>query len=359
MPKKNLSSLELAALVNEFQSLINSRISQIYHHQEEFFFQLHTKTGKQLLRIIPGKLINLTPAKDTQLKPSSFCLQLRKHLNHAFIRSIRQKDTERILIIQAEKEQKYILIIELFLPGNLILTDQDYQTIATFHQKKFKDRFIRPRTIYRFPSPTTNWQTLTEKQLQSMIKKTSKTSLAAFLATEIGLGGLYAEELCRLANLNKAQPPQELAPEAPSSIIKIIKQFIKNIEKPQGFLYPEQITPFPLQNQKEISKTSSYSRALDTLQPAARPSPYQKGISALKKIINQQEEAARRLEQEIKTSQEKAETIYHHYSPLNKFLQIISKLKQTRTWEEIKEELKKEKNIKSIDLKNKKVTIRF
>jgi len=355
--KKSLTSLELAALTNELQSLTNSRISQVYHQDNELLFQLHTKQGKQFLRILPGSLLNLTQTKTTYLKPSSFCMQLRKHLNNAFIREIKQKNTERILILEIEKKEPLLLIIELFAPGNLILAQTDYQTIACLHQKKFKDRFIRPKTKYQFPPPANNWKTLTETKLTEILKKSQKKNLAASLATEIGLGGLYAEEICKLTNTNKNQSPQELEKHTYSSIIKTIKELLELIKKPQGFIYDNQITPFPLTNQKEKQKTKTYSQALDTLKSAKLPSPYEKKISAVKRTLQQQEEAVQEQENNIKINNQKAELIYQKYQPLNKLLTITKELKKTKPWNEIKKELQKEKKIKKIDLKNKKIII--
>ena len=52
--------------------------------EDEFFFQLH-KGGKHFLRIVPGKLINLAKSKKSALRPSGFCLQLRKRCRSIFV----------------------------------------------------------------------------------------------------------------------------------------------------------------------------------------------------------------------------------------------------------------------------------
>jgi len=356
--KKSLASLELAALTNELQSLISSRISQIYHLENQFFFQLHTKEGKQFLRIVPGKFLNLTKTKKAPLKPSSLCMQLRKHLNNAFIRKIEQKDSERILIFEIQKKEHYFLIIELFAPGNLILTDPHFQAIACLHQQRFKDRTIKPKAKYIFPPSLINWKTLTEQSLQKILKKSQKKNLAASLATEIGLGGLYAEEICELNKINKNQPAKETSKEEIKLIIKTIKNILKQIEKPAGHIYDEQITPFPLTNQKSKT-TKTYNEAIDTLIPFEVISPYEKKINAIKRTIAKQKEAITKQENNIKLETQKAETIYQQYQPLKKLLNIVNELKKTKTWQEIEQELKKEKKIKKIDLKDKKLTISF
>ena len=92
MPKKSLSSLEIAALVQEMQFLVKGKISQIYHQEPELVLQLHAVgQGKQLLKIIPGKLLCLTKDKNAPDKPTGFCLQLRKYMDGAIIQSLRRK----------------------------------------------------------------------------------------------------------------------------------------------------------------------------------------------------------------------------------------------------------------------------
>ena len=218
--KKSIASLELAALVNEFQSLVNGKISQIYQVGEEFFFQLH-KNEKKILRIVPGKLINLVSEKKSTLRPSGFCLQLRNHLNNAFIRKIEQKDTERILILEIEKQEKFNLIIELFAPGNLILINKTNLILAAHHQQKFKDRFIRPKEKYVFPPATLNWKKLTGIRLDKIIQESTRKNLAATLAIELGLGGLYAEEICKLSQVDKDKQSTEISKEEIKLLLKI------------------------------------------------------------------------------------------------------------------------------------------
>lgn len=354
MPKKFLASLEVAAIVNELQFLVSGRINQIYHLDEELVFQMHSKEGKQLLRIVPGKFLNLTKEKKPGPKPTSFCMQLRKYLTNAFIRKIEQKDAERIIIFELEKEIKYNLIIELFAPGNLVLTDEKNLTLASLHQQKFKDRFVKPKEKYVFPNPSFNWKTVTADQLGKILSKSEKKNLATSLATQVGFGGLYAEEICKRAGIDKDILPKEADSK---EIIKTIKQIIKIIEKPAGFIYEEQITPFALQDKEIKEKTDSYNEAIDTLKPVVKTSPQEKKIAALKRIIAEQESSIKKQEEDIEKNNQKAELIYNNYQPLSKLFEIIENLKQKMTWDEVKKELQKEKKISKVDLKNKKIIV--
>src|SRR3990167_6242249 len=132
MVKKGISSLELTALVQELQFITGGKIDQIYHQQEkELLLQVHVpRHGKVLVRIVPGKFLCQTTKKEVLLKPSSFCMQLRKYLDNANIKQFYQKGSERIMVLELEKKETFFLIIELFSKGNIILTNEKYNIIG-------------------------------------------------------------------------------------------------------------------------------------------------------------------------------------------------------------------------------------
>ena len=125
--KSNIASLELHYLVKELQSLIDSKVDNIYNpKKEELILQLHIPNkGKQLLRIISGKFLYIASKKQPSQEPSQFCMFLRKHLDNSRLRSIKQLNSERIVEFLFEKQEKKKLIIEFFGKGNIILCDID------------------------------------------------------------------------------------------------------------------------------------------------------------------------------------------------------------------------------------------
>jgi len=355
--KRNLTSLEVAALVNELQGLISTKISQLYQLDEEFFFQLHTKNGKQYLRLIPGVVLNLTLEKKIFGEPSSFIMQLRKYLDNATIKKIEQHQSERIIKIILEKEQIFYLYIELFSPGNLILTDNQGIVIACFHQVHFKDRTIKPHQQYLFPPPNTDWKNITEKKLIDLIKHSEKKNLAVALALDLGFGGLYAEEICKLAQVDKDKSPSQCSISELKNLFLVIHRLLTQIKTPAGFVYAEKIAPFPLINQVLIKETLTYSEALDSINFSVKNSPYLKKINTLKQIIEEQQLAVQKHEACIQDNTLKADLIYSYYQQLRKLLEIVIQLKENKTWREIELELKKEPKITKINLKNKTVYI--
>ncbi|PIN76425.1 hypothetical protein COV17_02545 [Candidatus Woesearchaeota archaeon CG10_big_fil_rev_8_21_14_0_10_36_11] len=359
MHKKSIASIELTALVHELQFLVDGRISQIYHqNKKELLLQLHASgKGKQLLKIIPGKLLCLTTKKEVQLRPTSFCMQLRKYINSAFIRNIEQQGAERIVVFELEKETKYYLIIELFSKGNIVLTDDKYVIITSLERQIWKDRVVKPYETYVFPEQDVNWKTLTEKELASIVHISDRKNVATTLATGLGFGGVYAEEICVLGGIDSNIVPNDVTKEQITSIYATIKNILKQIKEPQGHIYDEQITPFPLKNEKPKKVMSTYNEAIDMLNPFVKVSPYEQKINALTKMVRNQNEAIENLTEKIELNKHKGERIYENYGSLQKLLDIVKELRKTHDWKDVERELQKENKILKIDLKNKKVLI--
>ncbi len=359
MKKKSISSLELAAIVNELQFLTKGKISQIYHQEKkELLLQLHAVgKGKVLLKIIPGKFVCLTEEKNPPIRPTGFCMQLRKYLNNAFIKSITQRFSDRVLILELEKKEKYFLIIELFSKGNIVFTKENMEIIATLEWQRWKDRVIKPKEKYLFPEAGINWKEISESELKKILKKSEKKNLATSLATEIGLGGLYAEEICLRINIDKNSLPKEIDDKESELIVKEIEKIKKIIKKPSGFIYEEEITPLTLLDKKIIKEVDTYNKAINTINPFQTISPYDKKIKGLEKTIKEQKDSIKKQEGLIESNTKKADLIYEKYQPLQKLLDIVKELRKTEEWVDVGKALKKEKKIKSVNLKEKKVVI--
>ncbi|MFA6461791.1 MAG: NFACT family protein [Candidatus Woesearchaeota archaeon] len=359
MNKKSLSSLEITAIVQELQFLVRGKISQIYHQDPELVLQLHAVgKGKQLLKILPGKLLCLTTEKNAPDKPSGFCLQLRKYLDGAIIQSFYQKDTERIVVFDLEcHKEKYFLIIELYSKGNIVLTDKDQVAIAVLESQVWKDRTVKPREKYIFPVSEINYKNITKDKLKEILNKSEKKNLATALAMEIGLGGVYAEEVCALVGVDKNKLPKDAEEKEISAIYKTIKELLGKISETKGYIYLDEISPFPLQGKQPVKITSTYNEAIDTLNPFTKASPYEKKIKSIEAILSQQQETIKSMEEQIELNKRKGELVYENYTQLQKLLEIVKEMRKSKEWKEVETELKKIKKISKVDLKNKKIII--
>ena len=359
MNKKSVASIELAALVNELQFVVGGKLSQIYHQdKKELVFQLHARgQGKQLLKVIPGKFVCLTDSKGEAPRPTGFCMLLRKYIGNASITSFQQKDSERIVVFELEKKEKFFLVVELFSKGNIILTNSSWKIIGSLERQIWKDRVVKPHEQYIFPEVGVNWKTISLAGLEKIISLSDRKNLATTLATEIGLGGVYAEEVCSRSGVDKDLLPNEVSKVNIKKVFTGIKEILSLLEKPAGFMYEKDIIPFELSSGEVVKKYETYNEAINTINPFQKSSPYQNKIRALERMISTQEKAVRKQEGNIEKNKLKGELIYEKYNALQKLKDIVKELRETKEWKEVSKELKKEKKIKAVDLKQKKVFI--
>ena len=352
--RTELSALDLHYLVKELQFLINGKISKVYGEKNKFLIQMHVPTkGKQMLYIELPKLMYLTEQKPSFEETKGFAKQLRTKLGNAKIKSVKQKDFERILEITVEKEEKLKLIIELFSKGNIILVDKDNNILAVQQVQRWKARTLKPKEEYKYPDPTTNTPELSEKEFEQLRKTTNKESIVKFLATELSLGGFYAEETCHIIGADKNQKPT-LA----KGVYQAVKKLLRKKIKPT--LYEKEVLPF---ESERLEKGKSYetfnqaiqskfSKTIDTKEKQQQIQ-YQQKLDSIKRVIKEQENAVNQLEKEINDNTEKAELIYNKYQEVNDFLEKLKELKSKGKLAEAK----KHKPIKEINQKEKYVVV--
>ncbi|MDP3639628.1 MAG: NFACT family protein, partial [Nanoarchaeota archaeon] len=343
----------------ELQFLVGGKIAQIYQpEKKEILLQIHVpQRGKQLLKIMAGKGLFLTEQKEIPLQPFSFCLQLRKHLDNAALKELQQQDAERIIIFTLEKKQRYFLIIELFAKGNVILADENRMILGVLEQQRWKDRTIKVNEKYVFPTPGINWKMLTEKQLKELLQKSEKKNLAMALATDLGWGGLYAEELCRRAEIEKEKVPKSISEKEVKKLFDSLQEILRELQHPQGYQYEQEITPFPLLGKTPLKETATYGELLSLQEVHKKPSPYEQKIATLQKMIALQEATIAGLQEKIITETKKGERLYEEYAPVQELLQKARQIRQEKGWEAVKEGLQKEKHVISVNLQTKKMVI--
>ena len=173
--------------------------------------------------------------------------------------------------------------------------------------------------------------------------------------SQVGLGGLYAEEVCKRAGIDKNLLPADV--KKVKEIIGAIKEMLLLIHKSSGLIYENQITPFELLDEEIKEKRDTYNQAIDTINPFQKISPYKQRIATIEKTISMQKEAIKKQEDKIELNTRKGEVIYEKYAKLQKMIDIVDELKKEKGWDEIKASLRKEKKIVSVDLKKKSVVI--
>jgi len=368
---KQLSSIDVNFLVKELRSLEGSRVDKIYSvGKEESYIQLYkTNVGKRLLRIISGKVIFVTEIKSVDEKPSHFCTMLRKHLENKIIDSIKQLHPERIIeFVFRGKEEIKKIYIEIFGKGNVILCNNEDIIIDSLTKHKFRERSILPKHKYKYPNMLFNIFDIKKNELKEMFKESKKDKIVIALAIELGLGGVYSEEICLLGSTDKNKDPNNIVSKEITIIHDSIKKLINKKNNPQ-IIYKDKeaidVVPFDTEFYKENEKKKfeGFNQALDYYFTnelkliKKKESVHTKQINELKRIIAEQKETMESQKRREKENREKAELIYNNYKLIQEIFEELNKAKEKHSWADIKKKLKGHKVVKDVDIKEKRVTI--
>jgi predicted ribosome quality control (RQC) complex YloA/Tae2 family protein len=358
-------------LVKELQFLVGGRVDNIYNpEKEEFILQLHVSgKGKQILRMISGKLFYLASWKKPAEAPSGFCMFLRKHLGGARLRGINQLESERIVELLFEKKDgKERLVVELFGKGNILLCDENNIVLSALVYHKWKDREIRAKFDYSYPKREYNLFDIKLDELTLLFNKSDK-NVVKCLASDLGLGGSYAEEVCLISDVDKDKKAIDADEKEIKAIFKVLGNIIETKIKPLIVYDKDEvkdIVPFNLKvyDKLKVKEFKGYSEAFDDyflveFKEEKPKSKQEKEIERIKRMFETQKKQIDGLGVKEEKEREKAELIYNNYKLLGDILSELKKAAEKHSWDEIKERLKGHKVIKSVNSKEKTIEVEF
>lgn len=349
--RTEMSSLDLLFLQKELKFLCGGRIGKIFQYGKSMRIEVFLSgKGNFELYFEPGKLF-ITEYKRKALEPSSFCMLLRKNLEGQNIIDIRQRGFDRIVEILTEKN---ILILELFSKGNIILCDSTYNIIMPLEIQLWKDREVLPKKPYRYPPSATNPFSLNLYSFKKLLEDSEK-NIASFLATNMSLSGIYAEEVCTRAAIDKNKKCKEIdsseAQRLSDSIASLLKEF-----KPQLILENEKIidfAPFDLKihegKQKKVSQT--FTHVLDEFfterEVEKKEERGKEEVSAelqkIERVRSEQKEAVKKMKVREEEARKKAEATYNNFGLIENILSALEKAKKSGlTWQQIKQRIAEE-----------------
>lgn len=333
---KNLSAIELACVVKELKDLEGSKVEKVYQpNKSKFLISLHkTGEGKKLIKIVVGEAMYLGVVKGKQGTPSNFCMLLRKRLNNSFLASISQKGFERIVELKLQnKKTDYYLIIEFFSKGNIVLCDKDKVIVATLMQQIWKDRKVQKGEKYIYPSrKNVDLLDLNIDDLKHIIKNSTKSSLVTMLALDLGLGGLYAEEVCARAEVDKEK--KKISDEEIKRLFSVIKDLVKLDIKAN---ICDTVVPFEMETFKESEKKyfdsfndalRSYFSIMENKEKKTKVEKnYEDEVEKLNEILETQKEHIKELEKSSIEDKERGDLIYKNYAIIEGLIKDIKEKK--------------------------------
>ena len=209
MAKKEFTSFDVAATVRELRErILPSRVSNIYQvNQKTLLLKLHVANSPAFQLVLEaGRRLHLTSySLEKPLRPSGFCMALRRHLRNAHLTSIEQSEFERIIIFSLEThEDSFKLVLEVFGEGNIILVGKDDRILQALTYKRMRDRAILRGESFRFPPPAgKNPLKINLEQVATGLKAFGDVEVVRALVRFLGIGGQYSEETLIRANIEK------------------------------------------------------------------------------------------------------------------------------------------------------------
>lgn len=311
---KELTALDLFYLVKELGYLEGAKVDQIYQ-PDDVLIRLHVSgKGKQLIRITK-KFIFLTDFKEEQPQPKGFCMALRKWLSGARVRKITQVGFERIACIELEKQEKFLLFIELFGKGNIVLTNSENKVLAAL---LYVGDDYTPPTRGALPTK------ISEVEFKQIMNQEKKAVL--ILAKDIGLGGTYAEYV--LEKFDKDSLGSTLSKTDVKELYKAVKNLFTSKVNPS--IKGVHISPLPIGTPiEETSYVEALSNHLskkvqETVKDASLVA-FEKKKDKLDNIIKAQEETVEKLKESAIKNTQKAEAIYANYQKVKDLLESTKK----------------------------------
>lgn len=353
-----MKALELHYLVKEMQFLVNGKINQIYvYGKKDVMLEMHVPLkGKFLVKLVAPDRFFVSSVKPEAVAPNGFAMFLRKRLANARLRSFSQVGFERVVeFVFTTKDSSFRLIAEFFSKGNIVLCDPDYNILSVAENQMWKDKAVKAKEKYVMPHKDYNFLKMDENGFASMLKESNKQSLVKSLALDLGLGGMYAEEACLLAKVDK-----DVAPGSFKSVTKLwdVLSSMRKM-KIKAMVYGKEIVPFELKSLADGKEYDSISSAIEDniVVESAAMSKHKQEVERLKHVIEAQKKKIMQMEKQEVDAAAKGDLIYAKYQVVEEVLKEINKAAKTMEWKEIKAKLKGHKIVKELNTKDKQVVV--
>jgi predicted ribosome quality control (RQC) complex YloA/Tae2 family protein len=336
-----ISSFDLKIIIDELTSdyaLVGMKVDKVYKIGDELRIKLYGR-GRQDLILKPGTAIFATSyPKVAPQHPAGFAMQLRKHLSGLRILSIEQLGFDRIAKITfglfgEEELVKYFVYVEVFGNGNLILTDPENKIIGVLLPKAWATRTLRVRSQYE---PPPSQLSPYDADAASIID--GETPIVKALATKMNMGGMYAEEICIRAGIDKQDPRPE-----PGALAHGIEEVL-NLPKEPGIV-DNAIVPFRLKIHEGKARTEfeRLNQAADEIYgkwemekiATKELTKQEKHINKLERILATQERTIEDYEKRRSDAQERGDAIFEHYQLVDNLLKTLYSAVKNLGWDEV------------------------
>ncbi len=373
--KRELTSVDIAALVPELSAYEGAKLDKAYLYGEDVL-RLKLRdfdAGRVELLAEVGDVKRLHAADpahvpDAPGRPPDFAMMLRNRLSGADFAGAEQFEFDRILSLTFERrgddegasaEESTTIVVELFGEGNVAVLDANDEVIDCLETVRLKSRTVAPGSGYEFPSTRVNPLALDYEAFVAAMEE-STTDVVRTLATQLNFGGFWAEELCTRASVEKALDVEDATEDDYEAVFGAIRDLADRLARgdldPRVYYEddrPVDVAPFPLAEREGLRAEhhDSFDAALDAYfhelereaesdaEEVDRPD-FEAEIEKRKRIIAQQEDAIEGFDEQAEREREKAELLYANYDLVDEVLSTVAAAREDgHGWDEIGETL--------------------
>ncbi len=362
---KAMSNVDVYAICKELgEKLKDARVQKAYQPTKDtVLIRFHVPSkGRVDVVFQAGLRVHSTqyPPQNPKVPPN-FPMLLRKYIKGGSVTSVSQHNFDRIMRIDIQKEHKFSLVIELFAKGNIILLDEDDQIILPLKRKLWQDRKITSKEEYKYPPERgINPLEIGENELKELFQNSDRDIIRTLAGN--GLGGLYAEEIALRSGIDKKRNAADVTDEEIEAIYGAMTEIFKPLKTydfhPQIISgEKEDVLPLDLQMYSDYPKENydTFNEAADEFYSSivgedivqVHDEVWSGKVGKYEKRLKIQLETLDKFNKTIKETKIKGEAIYSNYQEIQNIIDIITHARETHSWLEIIDIVKKAKKAKT------------
>ena len=366
--KRELSSIDLAALVTEMGRYEGAKVDKAYLYSDDLlrlklrdFDRGRVELMLEVGAVKRAHMADPDHVSDAPGRPPNFAKMLRNRLGGADFAGVSQYEFDRILVFEFERpDANTTLVVELFGEGNIAALDETGEVIQSLQTVRLKSRTIAPGSQYEYPDSRIDPLSVGFDAFGREMDD-STTDVVRTLATQLNLGGLYAEEVCTRAGVAKETQIEDATEDDYRAIYDALDELSARVDAgdfdPRIYLDDDRVvdvTPFPLAEREaaglDEEHYDDFTAAVDdyfyrfdrsdddsdSSEPDDGKPDFEAEIAKQQRIIDQQEGAIEGFEQQAAAERAKAEALYEQYDRVDEILTTIQDARDDGVpWDEI------------------------
>jgi len=394
-PKRELASVDIGAIVGELGAYEGAFLDKAYLYPDDLLrLRLrHHDRGRVELLVEVGERKRLHVADpdrvpDAPERPPNFAKMIRNRMQGATFAGAEQHGFDRIVRLEFERDDANTTIVaELFGDGNVAVLDENASVVDSLRTVRLHSRTVAPGAQYEYPEARVDPLALSREAFGEHMDA-SDTDVVRTMATQLDLGGEYAEELCARAGVEKELPITEADESTYDDLFEALTWLAVAMDSadldPRVYYEaadeadatdppgsgaaedqqsrpergrPIDVTPVPLADHEALPTEphDTFNGAVDAYfyeleraesdsggEAAGEPDrpDFEEQIETQQRIIAQQEEAIAGFEQEAQALRSAAESIYAHYDVVDDLLATVREAREAEHgWDEVEQRL--------------------